>query len=90
MSVNSSLYVLIPRYDHGMMMPDVLARFKPFDLPRIVMDNNNDAATQQQLNNLAVEQPGVTLIRLAKNTGKGTAVMHGLQAVADTGFSHAV
>ncbi len=71
-------------------MPGVLARLKPFNLPCIVVDDGSDAATQQQLDNLVSEQPGVTLIRLAENAGKGAAVMRGLQAAADAGFSHAV
>ncbi|WP_215262149.1 glycosyltransferase family 2 protein, partial [Escherichia coli] len=90
MSVNFSPCVLIPCYNHGAMMPGVLARLKPFNLPCIVVDDGSDAATQQQLDNLVAEQPGVTLIRLAENTGKGAAVMRGLQAAADAGFSHAV
>ena len=61
-----------------------------FNLPCIVVDDGSDAATQQQLDNLVAEQPGVTLIRLAENAGKGAAVMRGLQAAADAGFSHAV
>ncbi|HAZ3738585.1 TPA: glycosyltransferase [Escherichia coli] len=90
MSVNFSPCVLIPCYNHGAMMPGVLARLKPFNLPCIVVDDGSDAATQQQLDNLVSEQPGVTLIRLAENAGKGAAVMRGLQAAADAGFSHAV
>lgn len=77
-------------YNHGAMMPGVLARLKPFNLPCIVVDDGSDAATQQQLDSLLAEQPGVTLIRLAENAGKGAAVMRGLQAAADAGFSHAV
>ncbi len=71
MSVNFSPCVLIPCYNHGAMMPGVLARLKPFNLPCIVVDDGSDAATQQQLDNLVSEQPGVTLIRLAENAGKG-------------------
>lgn len=78
MSVNFSPCVLIPCYNHGAMMPGVLARLKPFNLPCIVVDDGSDAATQQQLDNLVSEQPGVTLIRLAENAGKGAAVMRGL------------
>ncbi|WP_251004148.1 hypothetical protein, partial [Escherichia coli] len=33
MSVNFSPCVLIPCYNHGAMMPCVLARLKPFNLP---------------------------------------------------------
>ncbi|MCW7440043.1 glycosyltransferase family 2 protein [Escherichia coli] len=90
MSVNFSPCVLIPCYNHGAMMPGVLARLKPFNLPCIVVDDGSDAATQQQLDSLLAEQPGVTLIRLAENAGKGAAVMYGLQAAKDAGFSHAV
>ncbi|MBB8010781.1 glycosyltransferase, partial [Escherichia coli] len=56
MSVNFSPCVLIPCYNHGAMMPGVLARLKPFNLPCIVVDDGSDAATQQQLDNLVSEQ----------------------------------
>ncbi len=82
--------VLIPCYNHGAMMPRVLARLRPFGLPCIVVDDGSDSSTRQQLERLAAETANLTLIRLPQNAGKGAAVIRGLQATAQAGFSHAV
>ncbi|EKZ6355138.1 glycosyltransferase family 2 protein [Klebsiella aerogenes] len=82
--------VLIPCYNHGAMMPRVLARLRPFGLPCIVVDDGSDSSTRQQLERLAAETANLTLIRLPQNAGKGAAVIRGLQAAAQAGFSHAV
>ncbi|WP_172728685.1 glycosyltransferase family 2 protein [Kluyvera cryocrescens] len=82
--------VLIPCYNHGAMMADVLARLRPFHLPCIVVDDGSDADTQQTLARLAAENAHLTLIRLPENAGKGAAVVCGLRAAAEAGFSHAV
>lgn len=82
--------VLIPCYNHGAMMPRVLARLQPFGLPCIVVDDGSDSSTRQQLERLAAETANLTLIRLPQNAGKGAAVIRGLQAAAQSGFSHAV
>ncbi|MGG7737423.1 glycosyltransferase [Klebsiella aerogenes] len=82
--------VLIPCYNHGAMMPRVLARLQPFGLPCIVVDDGSDSSTRQQLERLAAETANLTLIRLPQNAGKGAAVIRGLQAAAQAGFSHAV
>ena len=90
MSLTFTPCVLIPCYNHGAMMADVLARLQPFGLPCIVVDDGSDAETQQTLARLAEETAHLTLIRLPENAGKGAAVIRGLQAAADAGFSHAV
>jgi predicted LPLAT superfamily acyltransferase len=90
MSLAFSPCVLIPCYNHGAMMPRVLARLQPFGLPCIVVDDGSDTRTQQELARLAAETANLTLIRLPQNAGKGAAVIRGLRAAAEAGFSHAV
>ncbi|VEB90726.1 glycosyl transferase [Citrobacter koseri] len=82
--------VLIPCYNHGAMMARVLARLQPFNLPCIVVDDGSDETTRQRLAQLAAQEPNLTLIRLPENAGKGAAVIRGLQAASDAGFTHAV
>ncbi len=61
-----------------------------FDLPCLVVDDGSDETTRRTLEALAADRPQVTLLRLAENSGKGAAVMQGLKACADRGFTHAV
>ncbi|MFV0262351.1 MAG: glycosyltransferase family 2 protein [Kluyvera sp.] len=90
MSITVSPCVLIPCYNHGAMMSGVLARLQPFGLPCIVVDDGSDAATRDELDRLAAQSDHLTLIRLTANAGKGAAVIRGLQAAAEAGYSHAV
>lgn len=71
-------------------MSGVLDRLQPFNLPCIVVDDGSDKTTQDELARLAAEYGNLTLIRLPVNAGKGAAVISGIQAAADAGFSHAV
>lgn len=90
MSVTFRPCVLIPCYNHGAIMAAVLARLAPFDLPCLVVDDGSEESTRHTLAHLAEQHPQVTLLRLAKNSGKGAAVMAGLKACAERGFTHAI
>lgn len=78
--------VVIPCYNHGATMASVLARLQPSGLPCIIVDDGSEPATKQQLAQLS----GVTLISLATNQGKGAAVITGLKAAWQAGFTHAI
>ena len=89
LSVTATVFhpcVVIPCYNHGATMSAVLARLQPFGLPCIIVDDGSDPVTKQQLTQLT----GVTLIQLETNQGKGEAVITGLKAAAQAGFSHAI
>ena len=90
MSLTFRPCVLIPCYNHGAMMVSVLARLAPFGLPCLIVDDGSDEHTRRVLEQLAAEHPQVTLTRLPDNAGKGAAVIRGLQACAEAGFTHAV
>lgn len=90
MPLTFSPCVLIPCYNHGAMMSGVLDRLQLFNLPCIVVDDGSDKTTQDELARLAAEYSNLTLIRLPVNAGKGAAVISGIEAAADAGFSHAV
>ncbi|ARJ41810.1 acyltransferase [Pantoea alhagi] len=90
MPLNFSPCVVIPCYNHGAMMAGVLARLAPFQLPIIIVDDGSDKETQQTLAALADLYPQLTLIRLGQNAGKGAAVIRGLAAADQAGFTHAV
>lgn len=90
MSVKLSPCVVIPCYNHGAMMAQVLTRLAPFTLPCIIVDDGSDDATRLMLEELVAENPQTSLIRLTPNAGKGAAVIRGLEAAAEAGFTHAV
>ncbi|ANI31761.1 acyltransferase [Yersinia entomophaga] len=80
--------VVIPCYNHGAMMNDVLARLAPFGLHCFIIDDGSEPATQQILQQLAGTHSGITLVRLPCNQGKGVAVLTGFTVAAEAGYSH--
>jgi predicted LPLAT superfamily acyltransferase len=83
--------IVIPVFNHGAQIGATLARLLPHGLPVILVDDGSDAPTRDTLAALAARHaPQVTLIRLACNGGKGAAVMAGLRAARDAGYSHAL
>jgi predicted LPLAT superfamily acyltransferase len=83
--------IVIPIYNHKDEIGTTLERLMPHALPIFVVDDGSDEATQAVLAALAQRwSPRVSVLRLAVNGGKGAAVMAGLRAARDAGFTHAL
>ncbi|MDR2702075.1 MAG: glycosyltransferase family 2 protein [Spirochaetaceae bacterium] len=79
---------LIPVYRHGKTACPLAERLAAFGLPVIMVDDGNDAETQTLLAECAAKTPGIVLISLKKNRGKGRAVAKGLEKAAELGLTH--
>jgi glycosyltransferase involved in cell wall biosynthesis len=79
---------LIPVYKHGATACLLAGRLSAFDLPVIIVDDGNDADTRTLLAQFAARTPGVALVSLKKNTGKGGAVTAGLKKAAELELTH--
>lgn len=82
--------LLIPIYNHWRCIGETVARLAVYGLPIYVVDDGSDATTQAVLAALAGEFAQLRLLRLTVNEGKGGAVMCGLRAARQAGFSHAL
>lgn len=80
---------VIPVYNHGTTVGAVAARLQAQGLPVILVDDGSGAETAQELDRLG-RVPGLSLLRLPINQGKGGAVIAGLRAALEAGFSHAL
>lgn len=80
---------LIPCYNHGSTIADVVSSLKPFNLPFIVVDDGSNSETKQALHTLT-ELESITLITLPDNQGKGGAVMTGIRHAHQLGYSHVI
>jgi len=81
---------LIPVYRHGITACSLAKQLASTGLPVIVVDDGNDAETQALLAECAAKTPGVALIRLKKNSGKGAAMAKGFEKAAELGLTHAL
>jgi glycosyltransferase involved in cell wall biosynthesis len=82
--------VIIPSYNTGatvyQTVRDARAHWTPV---WVVVDGSTDG-TADGLRAMAAEDAGLKVLVLPANQGKGAAVLHGLQAAHQAGFSHAL
>jgi predicted LPLAT superfamily acyltransferase len=76
-------------YNHGEPLRATAARLAELGLPVLVVDDGSDHATKRAIAEVAALHRA-TVVTLARNGGKGHAVMAGLRAAAQQGFTHAV
>jgi len=79
---------LIPVYKHGATACSLAQRLAASGMPVIIVDDGNDAETKTILAECAAKTPGVSLVRLEKNSGKGAAVAKGFEKAAELGLTH--
>lgn len=82
--------LLIPIYNHGQSIRRTVSRLARHAQPVIVVDDGSNPATQRALSALAEEFDDIRVLRRPVNGGKGAAVMDGLRAARELGFSHAL
>ena len=86
-SASASHLVLIPTYNTGERLLATVAEARAVWAPVwVVVDGSTDGSEAA----LPAEDPGLRVLRLARNRGKGAAVLHGLRAAAVAGFTHAL
>ncbi|CAI10140.1 predicted glycosyl transferase, family 2 [Aromatoleum aromaticum EbN1] len=84
----STHLLLIPSYNPGSKVFDTVRAARREWLPVwVVVDGSTDGTTQA-LQAMANDDPGLRVIVLPKNLGKGAAVLHGIELAADEGFTH--
>jgi len=80
--------ILIPVYRHGKTAEPLAKQFAALGLPVIVVDDGNDQENRDCLREWTANTPGIFLVSLKKNLGKGGAVSKGIEKAAELGLSH--
>jgi glycosyltransferase involved in cell wall biosynthesis len=81
--------IVVPVYNHEQAIGEVLDGLLRHDAPCILVDDGSGEECAAVLDALAQAHPErVTLVRLARNQGKGAAVLAGFRRAAVMGFSH--
>ena len=87
---SSSHIVLIPSYNPGARVYDtVRAARRHWNPVWVVVDGSTDDSAER-LRVMAAADPGLHVIVLPHNVGKGAAVLHGLDEAAARGYTHAL
>ena len=89
-SASRSHLVLIPSYNPGPKVRDTVTAARAHWTPVwVVVDGSSDGSTEW-LRQMAATDPGLHLIVLPVNQGKGAAVLRGIEEAARQGFTHAL
>lgn len=89
-STSSTHLVLIPSYNPGPKVYDTVRAARAHWNPVWVVIDGSTDGTLEGLQKLALSDPGLRVIALPKNVGKGSAVLAGLDIAAAEGFTHAL
>lgn len=82
--------VLIPSYNPGpKVLETVQAARAQWTPVWVVVDGSTDG-TAESLQRMAAADPGLRVLVLPRNCGKGAAVLHGLDEAQRQGFTHAL
>jgi glycosyltransferase involved in cell wall biosynthesis len=82
--------VLIPSYNPGPKVYDTVRAARDQWSPVwVVVDGSTDGSAEA-LRQMAEDDPGLRVLVLPHNVGKGAAVLHGLDQAAAEGFTHAL
>jgi len=82
--------VLIPSYNPGpRVLETVRAALEQWHPVWVVVDGSTDGSLQQ-LRAMTVTEPGLSILDLPVNQGKGAALLHGLYEARAQGYTHAL
>jgi glycosyltransferase involved in cell wall biosynthesis len=88
MTPSSTHLVLIPSYNTGeAVFQTVLEARQVWQPVWVVVDGSSDG-TGARLADMAAKDSGLKVMLLPHNQGKGAAILHGLQAALEGGFTH--
>jgi glycosyltransferase involved in cell wall biosynthesis len=80
--------ILIPSYNTGLKVLETVREARRYWQPVwIVIDGSTDGSIEA-LQALAAADPGVRVLVLSHNQGKGAAILHGLREAATAGYTH--
>lgn len=79
---------VVPVYNHGAALEDVVKNLVSFNLPIIVVDDGNDEKNKAFISAVGQKYSLVTVVTRAKNGGKGEAMKDGVRKASEMGLSH--
>jgi glycosyltransferase involved in cell wall biosynthesis len=82
------LCAVIPSYRHVSALPALTHELRAHVESIIVVDDGNAAPERAALE--ALRSPGIEVLRLEQNSGKGAAMLTGFRRAIELGFTHAL
>lgn len=79
---------VIPVYNHGRTLENVVSKLTQYNVPIIVIDDGNDAENKAAIASTVNAHSEVVLVTHEKNSGKGKAVINGVLKANEFGLTH--
>jgi len=89
-SASSTHLVLIPSYNPGAKVYETVRAARRYWNPVWVIVDGSTDGSGEELRSMAASDPGLHVIVLPQNAGKGAAILRGLDEAAARGFTHAL
>ncbi len=89
-SSSTSHLVLIPSFDTGRKLAETIAAARAQWNPVWVVIDGSTDGTAEVAQRMAAVDTGLRVLLLPHNQGKGAAVLHGLRAAQQAGYTHAL
>jgi len=90
MIASATHLVLIPSYNPGEKVYETVRAARQYWTPVWVVVDGSTDGSDAGLRALADDDPGLRVLVMPHNQGKGAAVLHGLNEAAAVGFTHAL
>ncbi|KQP11858.1 glycosyltransferase family 2 protein [Pseudorhodoferax sp. Leaf267] len=90
MKPSTTHVLLIPSYNTGPKVYETVAAARAQWGPVWVVTDGSTDGTPAGLQAMAASDPGLVVLVLPANVGKGAALLHGLQRAQQAGFTHAL
>lgn len=90
MNASTTHLVLIPSYNPGARVYETVRAARAMWAPVWVVIDGSTDGTAEELVAMAADDPGLSVLRLERNSGKGAAVLHALEIAARAGYTHAL
>jgi glycosyltransferase involved in cell wall biosynthesis len=82
--------VLIPSFNTGPILAETLRAARAAWAPVWTIIDGSTDASADAAERMAAADPGLRVLRLPRNRGKGAALLHGMRAARAAGFTHAL
>ncbi len=90
MTASQTHLVILPTYNTGPRLHEVVCEvLRHWHPVFVVVDGSTDGSADPVIK-LAETEPGLTVLLMPRNAGKGAAVLAGARAATDRGFTHAL
>lgn len=86
--VSTTHLLLIPSYNSGPIVLEVVKEALCYWRPVWVVVDGSDDGTERLLDQLAAQEPHLTILHHARNRGKGSAILTGVVSALEKGFTH--